>query len=551
MTKSINRLKKSRNSIISVSLTVLIIVLITGIALGNDGISGFDFESFQGDTHSGCHGGTVHSVSGSLEIISLSGSTIEPNSNFILSVQIQGFTEANGEDTTIGFANGTPGRGNNDQFQFNVSQYDFVPINGTGSSNKVYFNGTAPSSEGTYTLIADSLEGNSGGILDWVTGEILLDVHYINIDGPILENLTQFSNPIEFGNRVNISIDGYDESTSVSTIFFEMNNYNHSMIQTGGSTYDFSWIPDIVGEIPFKIYAIDTENYVSLRSGSVIIQDLTVPEVIKFVQSKEVVTKDEIFNVQIQVDDQAGISLVLLELNSFNNSMTFIGNDTWQFEWVPTKNGLLDYEIHIQDNNGNWVSVSKTIMVTRIPINIIQLLSNPVFLSIFFGLMTTMIIGGIVSLRKRKLKKQLKKMGELEHREYLNVKLKEYAENDLIKECANCTMCRDECPTYYTREAESYYAGGRLRVLRAYAERNIPVDDDFIEAMYFCTTCKQCEDRCPVPVNYVDIIEELRSNLVKHGVGPYGKQLGMAKAVHANKNPFNEPLETRDRKSVV
>ena len=107
-------------------------------------------------------------------------------------------------------------------------------------------------------------------------------------------------------------------------------------------------------------------------------------------------------------------------------------------------------------------------------------------------------------------------------------------------------MCRDECPTYYTRKAESYFAGGRLRVLRSYIEKGYSVDDDFVEAMYYCTTCKQCEDRCPVPVNYVDIIEALRATLVRNHVGPFGKQLSLARNTADLKNPYGEKAESRE-----
>jgi heterodisulfide reductase subunit D len=117
---------------------------------------------------------------------------------------------------------------------------------------------------------------------------------------------------------------------------------------------------------------------------------------------------------------------------------------------------------------------------------------------------------------------------------------------NVIKACSNCSMCRDECPTYYTRKAESYFAGGRLRVLRAYIEKGYPVDDDFVEAMYYCTTCKQCEDRCPVPVNYVDIIEALRATLVRNHVGPYGKQLSLARNTADLKNPYGEKADSRE-----
>ena len=127
----------------------------------------------------------------------------------------------------------------------------------------------------------------------------------------------------------------------------------------------------------------------------------------------------------------------------------------------------------------------------------------------------------------------------------LKEKLREYSTKDLINQCANCSMCRDECPSYYSREAESFFAGGRLRVLRTILERNYPITDDFIEAMYLCSTCHQCKDICPIDVDFVEIIEDLRAELVKRGVGPYGKLLAFAQNVHKCYNPYGEAAATR------
>lgn len=125
------------------------------------------------------------------------------------------------------------------------------------------------------------------------------------------------------------------------------------------------------------------------------------------------------------------------------------------------------------------------------------------------------------------------------------IKFKEYSNNDLIKACANCSMCRDECPTYVSREAESFYAGGRMRILRTIVERNLPITDDFVEAMFLCSTCKQCEDICPIGVKYVDLIEELRAELVQEGIGPYGGLMGFSKSIQQNNNPYKEPPSKR------
>ena len=125
------------------------------------------------------------------------------------------------------------------------------------------------------------------------------------------------------------------------------------------------------------------------------------------------------------------------------------------------------------------------------------------------------------------------------------IDFKQYTTNDLIKACANCSMCREECPTYVSREAESFFAGGRLRIFRTIVERNLPVTDDFVEAMYLCTTCKQCEDICPIGLKYVDLIEDLRCELVQQGIGPYGGLIGFSKSIHLNNNPYGEPPSKR------
>lgn len=123
-------------------------------------------------------------------------------------------------------------------------------------------------------------------------------------------------------------------------------------------------------------------------------------------------------------------------------------------------------------------------------------------------------------------------------------KLKNYGER-VIKKCSNCSYCRNECPTYLVRNQESYFAGGRMRILRTFVEREFPLDADFVEVMYFCTTCKQCEDICPINLDYVDIIEDLRAELVRIGVGPYGKLIGYARNINKHKNPFGEEKSTR------
>src|SRR5271157_978729 len=128
---------------------------------------------------------------------------------------------------------------------------------------------------------------------------------------------------------------------------------------------------------------------------------------------------------------------------------------------------------------------------------------------------------------------------------YKHAKLRELAADKLIKKCSNCSMCREECPTYAASGAESFFAGGRLRVLRTFIDRDLPLSEDFIHAMYFCTTCKLCEEICPISMEYVPLMESLRRAIVEKVHKPYGALLKFAENVLQEKNPYGEPLALR------
>ncbi|MFW9800390.1 MAG: (Fe-S)-binding protein [Candidatus Thorarchaeota archaeon] len=118
---------------------------------------------------------------------------------------------------------------------------------------------------------------------------------------------------------------------------------------------------------------------------------------------------------------------------------------------------------------------------------------------------------------------------------------------DQIVLCSNCSTCRWTCTSYEEFGSEAYFAGGRLRLLRSYVERNLKVDDDFVRAVYACSTCETCVERCPIKVPYVEIIEDLRHRLVEIGKGPYGRLHLMGDLVLTRHNPYGEdPSERAD-----
>ncbi len=116
---------------------------------------------------------------------------------------------------------------------------------------------------------------------------------------------------------------------------------------------------------------------------------------------------------------------------------------------------------------------------------------------------------------------------------------------DKIVLCANCSTCRWTCTSYEEFHTEAMFAGGRLRLLRSYVEKNLPIDEDFVRTVYACSTCEQCVERCPIKLPYVDIIEDVRKKLVELGKGPYGRLHLMGDFVQKVRNVFGDDPQTR------
>lgn len=116
---------------------------------------------------------------------------------------------------------------------------------------------------------------------------------------------------------------------------------------------------------------------------------------------------------------------------------------------------------------------------------------------------------------------------------------------DHIVLCSNCSTCRWTCTSYEEFRSEAMFAGGRLRLLRSYVEKNLPVDEGFVRAVYACSTCEQCVERCPIKVPYVRIIEDVRKKLVQLGKGPYGKLHVMGDMAFKHNNVFGEAPKER------
>ena len=85
---------------------------------------------------------------------------------------------------------------------------------------------------------------------------------------------------------------------------------------------------------------------------------------------------------------------------------------------------------------------------------------------------------------------------------------------------------------------------GRILGYRRIGRKEI---DDFVQNLYECSTCGQCEVVCPAHIETVALWEELRRVIVQAGYGPLEVQQALVKSVKAFDNPWQQPRAARTK----
>ena len=120
--------------------------------------------------------------------------------------------------------------------------------------------------------------------------------------------------------------------------------------------------------------------------------------------------------------------------------------------------------------------------------------------------------------------------------------------------CADCGRCSDQCPAHAAGRALS----PRLFTTKArdYSFRHYPVlgkpiagpaliGEVFSEdEIWSCTTCGACEAECPLLVEYIDKVVDLRRGMVDDGRAPQSLHKPL-KALESRGNPFGKPEKKR------
>src|SRR6185295_11789021 len=117
--------------------------------------------------------------------------------------------------------------------------------------------------------------------------------------------------------------------------------------------------------------------------------------------------------------------------------------------------------------------------------------------------------------------------------------------------CTECGRCSDNCPAHktgkilspkhltldirnnlYERE-EEFVKGDKHPAI------NIAPDIIHPDVLWACTTCRACEEQCPVFISYVDKIVDIRRNLMMIR-NEFPSELGKVfQAMETNGNPWN------------
>lgn len=105
--------------------------------------------------------------------------------------------------------------------------------------------------------------------------------------------------------------------------------------------------------------------------------------------------------------------------------------------------------------------------------------------------------------------------------------------------CINCGACLNFCPVFhqiFTRYGNDYFSGAKGVILSYFQENS---QKTYKNGAFFCTSCKQCYENCPLKINLSELIKKLRIDMVKEKIEPDSTR-EMIKNINQYGNPFGE-----------